>query len=49
MITGFATADTAREAMKSGAVDFIAKPFRLSKLKDLVLKIASEIQDQRQA
>jgi DNA-binding NtrC family response regulator len=44
IITGFATAETAREAMKSGAVDFIAKPFRLSQLKDLVLKIAGEIQ-----
>jgi DNA-binding NtrC family response regulator len=43
IITGFATADTAREAMKGGAVDFIAKPFRLSQLKELVVKIADEI------
>ena len=43
MITGFAAA--AREAMKSGAVDFIAKPFRLSKPKDLVIKIAGEIKN----
>src|SRR5512140_3498932 len=27
MITGYATVDTAVEAMKNGAVDFIAKPF----------------------
>lgn len=45
IITGFATVDTAREAMKGGAVDFIAKPFRLSHLRDLVLKIAQDIQD----
>jgi len=45
IITGFATAETARQAMKGGAVDFIAKPFRLSHLRDLVLKIAREIQD----
>jgi DNA-binding NtrC family response regulator len=44
IITGFATAETARQAMKGGAVDFIAKPFRLSHLRDLVLKIAREIQ-----
>ena len=43
VITGFATAETARQAMKGGAVDFIAKPFRLSQLKDLVLEIAEEI------
>jgi len=45
IITGFATAETARQAMKGGAVDFIAKPFRLSHLRDLTLKIAKEIQD----
>jgi DNA-binding NtrC family response regulator len=45
IITGFATVETAREAMKGGAVDFIAKPFRLSHLRDLVLKIAKDIQD----
>ncbi len=45
VITGFATVDTARAAMKGGAVDFIAKPFRLSELRDLVLKIAAVIQD----
>ncbi len=45
IITGYATVETARQAMKSGAVDFIAKPFRLSDLRDLVLKIAREIED----
>jgi DNA-binding NtrC family response regulator len=44
IITGFATVETAREAMKSGAVDFIAKPFRLGQLRDLILKISDEIQ-----
>jgi DNA-binding NtrC family response regulator len=44
IITGFATVETARQAMKGGAVDFIAKPFRLSHLRDLTLKIAREIQ-----
>lgn len=45
IITGFATVETARQAMKGGAVDFIAKPFRLSHLRDLTSKIAEEIQD----
>ena len=45
IITGFATVETARQAMKGGAVDFIAKPFRLSHLRDLMLKIAEEVQD----
>jgi len=44
IITGFATVETAREAMKGGAVDFIAKPFRLGQLRDLIIKISDEIQ-----
>ncbi len=42
IVTGFATVDTAKEAMKSGAVDFIAKPFRISQLRDLILKITED-------
>jgi DNA-binding NtrC family response regulator len=38
IITGFATVEKAREALKIGAYDFIAKPFKLSQLRDLVLK-----------
>lgn len=41
IITGFATVDKATEALKSGAVDFIAKPFKISQLRDLVVKITS--------
>lgn len=39
IITGFATVDRAREAMKKGAVDFIAKPFKISALRDLLLSL----------
>ena len=44
VITGFATVETAREALKGGAADFIAKPFRISHLRELMLQIAKEIQ-----
>jgi DNA-binding NtrC family response regulator len=42
IITGYATADTATEAMKSGAVDFIAKPFKIKAMCDLVARITAE-------
>jgi FixJ family two-component response regulator len=39
IITGFATVDAATEALKNGAEDFIAKPFKISQLCDLIVKI----------
>lgn len=42
IITGFATVDTAKDALKAGAVDFIAKPFKISQLRDLIVNITSE-------
>jgi len=42
VITGFATTDTARQAMAGGAVEFIPKPFKLSRLRDLIVRIAEE-------
>jgi DNA-binding NtrC family response regulator len=42
VITGFATVETAREVLMGGAVDFIPKPFKMSKLRELVLRLASE-------
>ncbi|MEJ2678466.1 MAG: response regulator [Gemmatimonadota bacterium] len=41
IITGFATVETATETMKSGAADFIAKPFRIRDLCDLIVKLTS--------
>jgi DNA-binding NtrC family response regulator len=40
VITGFATKATAEEAKQSGAVEFIAKPFKISHLKDLLKKLS---------
>ncbi len=42
VITGFATVDTAVETLKGGAVDFIAKPFKIRTLCDLIVKLTSE-------
>lgn len=40
VITGFATKETAREAMQSGAVEFIAKPFKMRQLVELLTSIS---------
>jgi DNA-binding NtrC family response regulator len=42
VITGFATVETAREVLKGGAVDFIPKPFKMSQLRELVQRLATE-------
>jgi signal transduction histidine kinase len=39
MITGYATVETAVDAMKKGAYDFIAKPFHLEELITLVRRV----------
>ena len=41
VITGFATKATAEEAKKSGAIHFVAKPFKISDLKDLLITLAT--------
>jgi ATP-dependent Lon protease len=40
VITGFATVETAEEALRSGAVMFVPKPFRMKQLKDLLLDLS---------
>ena len=42
IITGYATVETARDAMKGGAVDFIAKPFKINQLRDLILSVTKD-------
>jgi DNA-binding NtrC family response regulator len=49
VITGFATVETAREVLKGGAVDFIPKPFKMSKLRELVLRLANESTGEKNA
>ena len=43
VISGFATNEMADEAFKAGAVEFIAKPFKLSQIRKLVEQLAAEI------
>ncbi|HEX03828.1 MAG TPA: response regulator, partial [Bacteroidetes bacterium] len=38
IITGYATIETAREALAKGAFDFIAKPFRPNDLRTIIEK-----------
>ena len=40
VITGFANAETAEQAMASGAVEFITKPLRISDLKRRLMALA---------
>ncbi len=49
MITAFATLETAIRATKSGAFDFLAKPFTPEELKETVRKAAGHLLMQRQA
>ena len=48
IITGFATVETAREALQSGAYDFIAKPFKISHLREIINKAARDVQQSQQ-
>ncbi len=43
MITGYATAEVAREALAKGAFDFIAKPFKPNDLRMVIAKAAKEL------
>jgi DNA-binding NtrC family response regulator len=43
IISGFATVDITRMALQAGVCDVIAKPFRITQLKELIDGIAKEI------
>ena len=43
IISGFATMEVAQEALKAGVREVIAKPFKISQIKQLIDKIATEI------
>lgn len=43
VITGFATMETAKESFHKGVFDFIAKPFKLSELQEVVARAENKI------
>jgi len=43
MISGYATVETAKDALKEGVYDFIVKPFRISQLREIIKKAATEL------
>ncbi len=43
VITGFATMETAKESFKKGVFDFLAKPFKLSEIIEIVKKAEERI------
>ena len=42
VITGYATVEQAKESLRGGALEFIAKPFRISRLLDLITRALDE-------
>jgi DNA-binding NtrC family response regulator len=45
VITGFATLETARESFQRGVFDFIAKPFKLGEIQEVVARAASKLRE----
>ncbi|QGY39475.1 response regulator [Pseudodesulfovibrio cashew] len=43
VITGFATMDTAKESMRKGVFDFLAKPFKLGEIQEVIRKAEEHI------
>ncbi len=48
IITGYASVDTAREALTKGAFDFIAKPFKPNDLREVIEKAADALRIERE-
>jgi DNA-binding NtrC family response regulator len=42
MMAGFATVENAVHSMKSGAADYIVKPFKVEEVIDLVFRVLEE-------
>ena len=43
VITGFATMETAKQSFQKGVFDFIAKPFKLSEIQEVVTRAAAKL------
>ncbi len=49
VITGFATMETAKESFKKGVFDFLAKPFKLGEIIEIVGKAVEHIKKKENA
>ncbi len=47
VITGFATLETARQSFQQGVFDFIAKPFKLSEIQEVVKRAEVKIRGEQ--
>ncbi len=47
VITGFATMDTAKESFQKGIFDFLAKPFKLSEINEVIERAKEKISSNR--
>ena len=47
VITGFATMETAKESFKKGVFDFLAKPFKLGEILDIVAKAVEHLKGKK--
>lgn len=45
VITGFATMDTAKESFQKGIFDFLAKPFKLSEINEVIKRAEEKIRN----
>lgn len=43
VITGFATMEIAKESFKKGVFDFLAKPFKIREIQDVIQKIETKL------
>jgi DNA-binding NtrC family response regulator len=42
VVTGFATVETAKQALREGAVDFVPKPFKMGQVTSIVQRLVAE-------
>jgi DNA-binding NtrC family response regulator len=47
VITGFATMETAKESFQKGVFDFIAKPFKMGEIQEIVKKAEMKVRENR--
>jgi len=47
VITGFATMETAKESFQKGVFDFIAKPFKMGEIQEIVRKAEMKVRENR--